>query len=511
MERGTLKWAAGAILLIFVFAAGSVVLTKKPWVDEAWFAGPALELVTQGRMGTPLLDPAGSHLRLYNPTADLRGINQRTYWVMPVHLLQLAAWAKIFGFSIISMRAPSVFWGLIALVSVGVLVRRLYPDRRAALIAMAVLAVDFGFVDSSADVRMDMTCAALGFASLAIYLSWREERLSMALLISHSLAAAACFTHPNGSFATATLLVTMAWLDRHRWREMNPLLILIPYAAGGLGWWFYVRQAPGDFTAQMSANAAGRGGDLLTPWRGIWREIDGRFMTHYWPEGSWSGRLKVVGLLLALVSGAAILAVRPLRAVTGCRLLVCLAVLRFVMLSVAANAKFTYYMVHIVPFFAAMIGIAAAYAWADERRWTRATVTGALAAYFVVQGAALWHKTVTVSGYRQEYQPLVAYLKSVARPDDEIVGSAELGFGLGFDNPRLADDVWLGYWSHRRPTIVVVDRRYYKEVIEVATQRGFPAPGYFQQLLGNEFRLIETFKDYQVYRRGDGSAPNVRQ
>jgi 4-amino-4-deoxy-L-arabinose transferase-like glycosyltransferase len=417
----------------------------------------------------------------------------------------------VFGFSIFSMRAPSVFWGLIGLVSVGILVRSLYPDRRAALIAMAVLAVDFGFVDIAADVRMDMTCAALGFASLAVYLSWREDRLTMALLISHSLAAAACFTHPNGSFAVVTLLVTMAWLDRDRWREINPVLILIPYLAGGLGWWMYVRQAPGDFTAQMSANAAGRGSDLMAPWRGIWREIDGRFLTHYWPEGSLSGKLKVVGLVLALASGAALVALKPLRKSNGCRLLVCLTGLRFLMLAVAANAKFTYYMVHIVPLFAAMIGIAAAYFLAEERRWTRVAAAALLAAYFLVQGASLWHKTVVVNGYREEYQPLIAYLKSVARADDEIIGSAELGFGLGFRNPRLADDVWLGYWSHRRPTIVVVDRRYYKEVMDVAAQRGFPAPGYFQQLLGNEFRPIGNFKGYQVYRRGEGAVPNVRQ
>jgi len=104
----------GALLIAAVFAAFALALlfTKRPWVDEAWFTGPALDLVTHGRFGTLLLDPAGSHLRLYNPDALLQGINQRTYWVMPLHLLQLAAWGRLFGFSIFSMRMPSRLTGV---------------------------------------------------------------------------------------------------------------------------------------------------------------------------------------------------------------------------------------------------------------------------------------------------------------------------------------------------------------------------------------------------------------
>jgi Dolichyl-phosphate-mannose-protein mannosyltransferase len=500
-ERRTLAWATGCILLVFLLAATSIVLTKRPWVDEAWFAGPALDLAVHGRMGTLLLDPAGSHLRLYNTAANLHGIHQRTYWVMPVHLLQLAAWGRLFGFSIFSMRIPSVLWGLIALASVGVVTRRLYPDRRASMIAMAVLAVDFGFLDSAADARMDMTCAALGFAALSVYLSLRERHFPAAMLLSHCLAAAACFTHPNGAFATASLLVTMVYLDRHRWREMNPFFILLPYAAGGFGWWLYRQQAPADFTAQMSANAAGRLDDLVSPWRGIWREISGRYMTHYWPAGPWTGKLKVVGLLVALLAGATIIQVKELWTSTGCRLLIGLTLLRFLLLSVAANAKFPYYMVHMVPFFAALIGIAASYATARRGNSARSAAWAVLLAYFMVQGAALWHRTVVVNGYAKEYQPLVAFLRSVTHPGDEIVGSAELGFGLGFYNPQLADDVWLGYWSHRRPSVVVVDRWYYQEVMSVASQRDFPIRGYFENLLSKDFERIRDLNGYQVYRR----------
>lgn len=491
----------GCAVLAFLLAAASMILTKRPWVDEGWFTGPALDLTVHGRMGTPLLDPAGSHLRLQDPNAELRGIKQHTYWVMPAHLLQLALWGRLFGFSVFSMRMPSVLWGLITLASVFIIIRRLEVGRWAAEIAVAVLALDFGFLDSAADARMDMTCAALGFAALAAYLSLRDKYFRGSLVASHSLAAASCFTHPNGSFAAVALVVTMVYLDRKRWKEMNPALILGPYAIGGFAWWLYCTQSPSDFSAQFSANAAGRMSDLLAPWRGIWREVAGRFMNHYWPAGSWSGKLKIVGLLLALVAAAVLVGVRQLWATTGCRLIVLLTLLRFILLSIAADTKNTYYMVQIVPYFAMLIGIAGSYAL--RRRGGRVRVLAAvtLILYFMVQGATLWHKAVTVNGYASEYQPLVSFIKSISHPDDEIVGAAELGFELGFYNPQLADDVWLGYWSHRRPTIIVVDRWYYKDVMDVATQRGFPTPHYFDQLLTTKFVLIKDLRGYQVYRR----------
>lgn len=494
------RYIAG-IALIFLIAAGSLVLTKRPWVDEAWFSGPAIDRIAHGAFGTPLLDPRGSHLRLYNPNAELTGINHHTYWVLPLHLVQLALWGKLFGVSIFSMRIPSVLWGLTTLACIAVIVRKLFPDRRAAWLAAAVLALDFAFLDSAADVRMDMTCAALGFAALAAYLSFREDRLSLALVLSHCLAAAACITHPNGAFAAVALVATMAYLDHKRWREMNVVFVAAPYVVAIGLWYLYRFQSPAEFSAQFSANTAGRMDDLIAPWRGIWREITGRYLTHYWPLGSIAGKFKVVGLLLAFVSGLILLLVPELRASKGCRLLVCLTLLRFLLLSVAANAKFTYYMVHMVPYFAALIGVAAAYALSDRRRWVKGSAIAALSLYAIVQAAVLWHKAVVVNGYSKEFEPTVAYIRSIARPEDQIVGSSELGFGLGFFNPQLADDVWLGYWSHRRPSIVVVDRWYYREVMETAATRGFPVPDYFGKLLRADFTLLRDEDGYQVYRR----------
>jgi Dolichyl-phosphate-mannose-protein mannosyltransferase len=356
MHLHTRAIAAG-IFLLFLLLACSQVLTKRPWVDEAWFAGAALDLATHGRLGTPVLDPAGSHLRLYKPDAVLTGIGEHTYWVMPLHLLQLAAWVSVFGFSVFTIRMPSVVWGLVTLASTGIIVQRLYGSSSAALIAMAVLAADFGFVDTAADGRMDMTCAGLGFAALAVYLSLRETNFQRALAVSHSLAAAALLTHPNGLLGGVALLLTVVYLDRGRWKPAALWPTVLPYLAGIGAWLLYALRSPFEFWAQFSANSAGRSNDLLMPWRGVWREITGRYLTHYWPSGSWPGKTKIIGLLFSVVA-IAIVALSPqLRKAAGCRLLATLTAARFGLMSVVASAKFTYYMVYMIPYFAALAGL----------------------------------------------------------------------------------------------------------------------------------------------------------
>jgi len=58
------------------------------------------------------------------------------------------------------------------------------------------------------------------------------------------------------------------------------------------------------------------------------------------------------------------------------------------------------------------------------------------------------------------------------QPGDLVMGASELGYALGFYNPQVVDDVWLGHWTGRQPTMVVVDRWYYQQVIDTARAAG---------------------------------------
>jgi hypothetical protein len=290
----------------------------------------------------------------------------------------------------------------------------------------------------------------------------------------------------------------MLWLDCSHVGLLILALIAAPYLLFGILWAIYCSQAPADFVAQFSASSAGRGSDIQAPWRGIWREINGRFRNHFWPEDSSMGKLKIVGILVYVAALGTLASARKLRQTSGCRLLLCLTLLEFLCLSVFANNKSPYYIVYILPYFAAATGIAISYLWSSYGARVRMLCAAALVSYLAVQTAAVINLSVVTGGYRKEYEPVIAYLKSTLQPDDLVMGAAEPGFSLGFENPQLVDDVWFGYWSGRRPTVLVVDRWYYERIIEAATERGIPRTAYYDTLF-KRCQLFRESKGYRIY------------
>jgi hypothetical protein len=504
-NRGYVYWTAGAVLLFVLLALGSV-LTKRPWCDEAWFASPALDLTVNGRMGTHVLEPTGTALSVLKSGARLDRIDQHTYWVMPLHFLVLAVWFKIFGFSLTVLRLPAVVWGLAALAAWYAMVRRLGGSRELAALTLFFIGIDFAFVNSASDGRMDMMCASLGFLAMAVYLALRETRFPWAVLLSHAAAALSVFTHPNGVLASVSLLFMMFYLDRKRLSFAVLPLAGVPYAIAALGWAAYIMRDRAAFVAQFGANAIDRSAGLLAPVEGLRLEIARRYLEgHFLPAAGFSGRLKVL-ILLGYVAALAITVAAPaLRRLPGCRLLLYLTGLRFLMMAWGISVKADYYLVHIVPFYAFFMACAACWLW---QRSNRVRWITALLLCLVVGLQLSWslYRIFWLRPYQKQYLPAVRFLKARITPQDLVCGSAELAFAFGFYNPQIVDDIWIGLWSGKRPTILVVDKWYYYQEFAGPHKA---APAYFPyvtRLLQDDFKEIYSQADeYQIYARKPGT------
>ena len=179
------------ILLVFVAIAVLCAHTNLPWSDEAWFASPALNLITNGNFGTSVLDPTASFR-----TNNLTGIREHTYWIVPLFPLAEAAWFRAIGFGLMQVRYLSILWGLVALWAWYRMLKILSGDERVAVLALGLMAVDFTFAWTASVGRMDMMAAALGGAGLTAFLILRERNFTRAVLVSQSLIVAAGLTHP---------------------------------------------------------------------------------------------------------------------------------------------------------------------------------------------------------------------------------------------------------------------------------------------------------------------------
>jgi len=477
-------------LALYSALAIGLSLTRAPICDEGWYTSPALSLNATGRMGSPVVESAGSYFK---------GIAQYTYWIMPVHTLVEAAWYRLFGSTLAATRMLSVAAGWAALLCWFFIIGKVTGNPRIALLGLFLIAVDSSVLILASTGRSDMLSAAFGAAALASYLSLRENHLSWALAAGHTFAAVSGLTHPNGGLvAVPSLILLQFWYDRQRlgWRHLAPMAL--PYIVCGAAWSAYILQAPGVFWAQFSGNSAGRLWPLKSPLLALKREITDRFLPAYGflPDAHGVGKLRI---LVLPAYGAAVLGLRWPRAVRrmpAARILASLIALVLAVLVLMEGAKQPWYLIHLTWLLAAAAG--ASYHWHTQRHpaW-RPVASAALAGVFLLQ-AGYAAALIAQRRYGSIYRPVIAVLQRDMHPGQFVIGSAELGFGLGFD--RVLDDANLGYYSGKRPDFIVIDSNYRAHLADLA-RRQPEVYGSLESMLAGEYRPIYSNSGYSVYAR----------
>jgi hypothetical protein len=84
------------------------------------------------------------------------------------------------------------------------------------------------------------------------------------------------------------------------------------------------------------------------------------------------------------------------------------------------------------------------------------------------------------------------------RPGQSVIGSAELGFGLGFAHVR--DDANLGYYSGRRAEFIVIDPNYRSHFAQLSRTQP-PEYRRLADMLARQYREIYSNTNYSVYIR----------
>lgn len=153
----------------------------------------------------------------------------------PLYYYVEAATMTVFGESDWSLRLPSVLFGLLGIVGVGLAGRTLFDDR-VALLAAAIMAVSFWAVFySRVALRLVGTPA---FASFMVFFLWRamarprflQWRTLVELSLTGVLSAAMVYTYIAGRFALALLPLFLIYLlifHRSRFQTLWPRFVFI--------------------------------------------------------------------------------------------------------------------------------------------------------------------------------------------------------------------------------------------------------------------------------------------
>jgi hypothetical protein len=489
-------------VIVFLLLTTALARTKAPWCDEGWFANPAYNLAFHGQMGTSVLEPSGHFLNAY-----LSGIKERTYIVVPNHMVALAAWFRIFGFSLFTMRAYSIVWGGLGLLLFYWIVSKFFPDQRVAQLGTLFTAIDFVYLWSSADGRMDMSVSTLALASVAAYLYFREKNFTRAVLLSQVIGAVAVFTHPNALVVLLAVPVFVWRSDRGQLQPRHFYLAAIPYLFFGILWLLYILQSPTDFAAQFFANAVGRNSSrwktIIQPWIAVWREI-ARHLATYSVSGLWSGTAngRMIFVPLLYIGGAICFVANWKSFGKSARMFLAFMLTVILAMTFLNGFKAANYLVYLIPFYCAALafGLLAL----SDRSPLGKLIAAAIGIGFVFLqlGDSIQH--IQADEYHREYLPAVAQLQEERSAGKSVLGTSALGFGLGFQG--FGDDWRLGLYSGLKPDILLLDRSY-RDFAQWFETDEPPTFNHLVSTLTVDYRLTRRLGQYWIFERHPEATP----
>jgi 4-amino-4-deoxy-L-arabinose transferase-like glycosyltransferase len=481
-------WLFSAAILIYLLLAIATALTARPWCDEAWFADPAFSLIHTGQFATPVLEPTGNYR---HPT----GIQQYTYWIMPLHGLVQVPWYEIFGFGFASLRLLSVLWGLLGLAAIFELVRNLSGNATMGAIAVALLAVDFIYIGTAGTGRMDMMCAALVFGALALFSRYRESAPRRAIAAAHTLIAAAAFTHPVGGMVGLVALVVLMSPEALRHKRDQILFGLPPYLVFAAGWALYISRHPDYFAAQFFSNSEGRFTDLVNPVRMLTREVGERYLGAF---GGFTkaGLIKSYILAMYAVCGVLVIAAGRLRRRLNSPKLLAVCGTFVLALMVLDSTRQTYYLIYVVIPLAILTAACVWTAW-NEYPHLRVPIAAALVLFAGVQFATVGSR-IRTNPMGRGFEPLVAFLRE-RYLSQRVDGSAEIGMALGFP-ANFVDDPSLGYYTHRPPDAFIVEEVGYQQFF-IGFRKNQPEVYRYVTDLRDHYARVYDAGGYTVYAR----------
>lgn len=433
-------------------------------------------------------------------------IDRHTYWMPPLHPLIQAAWYKMFGFGLLTLRSISILSGAVALLAWYSIISTLAANRSIALLAAAIVATDVHFLEFAALGRPDMLCAALGVTAFALYLHYRDRSLSKALLLAHGFAAASCLTHPCGLLYVFALVLLMLYFDRRcaNWRTLG--VTATPYLIAAGAWGLYILQAPTQFAHQFIGNISGvaaeyadvsRASLLTTPFRALKWEYFRRYGGNFgWYSTAFLDRLPLYVLAVYTLAVAGCVLTKRIRNHPGCRVLLLIGSFEFVFLALFDGLKESAYLVHTLPLGGSFLAFVLWF-WSSQSRRARWVVAPALTLFMAVQLGTFVHEMV-YSPERWDYQAAVDFMRQTRIPP-QIFAGGEFAFELGFES-GMVDDFRLGYYTGRRPEFIAanpVDRSW----IERSAVLYPEIHAYQINLLTNEYRVIFRNSHYTIYQR----------
>lgn len=478
------RWTFFGVVIVYGLLVAALIQTRLPWIDEAWVANPAINLLHKGKLVTTFFEPA-------NPDI-YQSFSKATYWMPPGWFLLEAVQFRIFGAGLGQQRALSAFFGVLLLCALYTIVVHIFKRRRAALAAVGITAIDFVFLEHAADGRMDMAAAACVFASYALYLALREKSLRGALLAANGALVIAGLIHPIAIVGAGGLAWLVLFLDRGRLRPTLAFWALLPYLSGGVAWGAYIAQDPATFVAQFLGKTPPPTFNIATA---LHHELTLRYRGMFGLDAGWkvvSFPQFAVGVIygiasLAVVIRASLSRQRPWMLLAG------LWAAHALGMTFLISLKADYHFPVIIPLYASL---AAALLLFPFQGKAGTFIAGLVIAILVAAQLRVVTKRISIDPLKNYFTPALAEVRQTAQAGKLVSASPEFAYPLGFP-ANVLHDYNLGFFSGRRPDLIVFSN--ISKLPGPAGEHATPLSVYLQNLISSDYRLDRSIGPYRLF------------
>jgi len=262
-------------VVLFVALRLPMVLFSSGQMDEQWFAVPGYTVWKEGIPRIP-----------YCPTRKRENFFEnadRCLFALPpaLHYVQ-APFFGIFPAGYSAARLPSFFGGIIGLVVLGLLTRKIFHDTFIWGMGLILIAMSRPMMFTAITARPDLLCSVCCWSAIACMWLWADrdsvERTGVGgeLIAAGTLCGLGLLFHP---FALVGCLQCGLWAICRRggWklRMLRGLAIAVPAALVLSLWLPLILRFPKEFESQFTSNVLERSGPglmqrLLWPWASLW-------------------------------------------------------------------------------------------------------------------------------------------------------------------------------------------------------------------------------------------------
>lgn len=235
------------LLSIYIFLQSNFLLLEPPiWLDEAYLADVAYNILNEGRVGTDIWGDT------------IVGIKKSFYWYPPVFINTLALWFKMFGFSILSQRLLSLSLSLIFLVILYFFFQNFLKDlesEKRKLISLGLilfLIFDNTFLKVAKMGRTEIMVVTLGFLSLFIYQIAQNAQFKKMFILVGLLLGLTTMTHLLGLFFFITALISVTLNQKKIFVNKVFYQFLVAFFIPILMWLIFIFPNYSIFITQLS-------------------------------------------------------------------------------------------------------------------------------------------------------------------------------------------------------------------------------------------------------------------